>query len=346
MITFSLVCYNQEPFIGEAVAAAFSQTYSPLEILISDDCSRDRTFDIVQEMAAAYKGPHTIRLNRNARNLGLGGHVNRLMELCRGELSVGAAGDDISLPERTEIVVRAWNDSGRKAMSLSSKSSVIDANGRPLGGATGISFDKERIKWVHEQGTITGFLRRQTPFAGGCSSATSRRLTSIFGPLSETVTYEDMALSFRTVLAGGLFTFIDAPLVKYRRHGGNITFDLDRVHNRTPLSFTEVQRKRLVELERTIAVYSSFSDDAARAKQQGLISPEEYPAVQKKIRDECWRLELRRQLLVRGWLKRWAVFCRLYCSTVRPRELMTQLPHLVPRSLYRASFNIVNRPRV
>jgi len=46
LITFALFAYNQERFIREAVQGAFSQTYSPLEIIMSDDCSKDRTFDI------------------------------------------------------------------------------------------------------------------------------------------------------------------------------------------------------------------------------------------------------------------------------------------------------------
>lgn len=54
LVTFALFAYNQEKYIREAVDGAFSQTYEPLEIILSDDCSSDRTFEIMQEMAAAY----------------------------------------------------------------------------------------------------------------------------------------------------------------------------------------------------------------------------------------------------------------------------------------------------
>jgi glycosyltransferase involved in cell wall biosynthesis len=343
LVSFVIGCYNQERFIREAVEGAFAQDYSPLEIIISDDCSTDRTFDLIRQMAAGYTGPHAVRLNRNERNLGIGAHFNRLMQLSKGELVVLAAGDDISLPERTEIVVRAWNDSERKATSISSKSFVIDAAGRLLGETTGERPAREQIKWVHERGTIAGFLRRRRPHAAGSSHAISRALIAIFDPLPETVTYEDTALSFRTVLAGGLFTFIDAPLIKYRRHEHNITFDLARVHNRTPLSFAELQEKGRIELDRMIAVYKNFSTDAARAMQQGIIPLKEYPEVEKKIRMECRRLELMRELLLSRLSRRWAMFCKLYCNTLRPRELLTQLPHLLPRSLYRTGHSLLNR---
>ena len=45
LVTFALFAYNQERFITEAVEAAFAQTYQPLEIIISDDGSSDKTYD-------------------------------------------------------------------------------------------------------------------------------------------------------------------------------------------------------------------------------------------------------------------------------------------------------------
>ena len=42
LVTFALFAYNQEQYIREAVEGAFSQTYEPLEIILSDDCSSDR----------------------------------------------------------------------------------------------------------------------------------------------------------------------------------------------------------------------------------------------------------------------------------------------------------------
>jgi glycosyltransferase involved in cell wall biosynthesis len=49
-----MFAYNHERFIAEAVRGALSQTYSPLEIIISDDCSTDRTFEIIQSEVAGY----------------------------------------------------------------------------------------------------------------------------------------------------------------------------------------------------------------------------------------------------------------------------------------------------
>ena len=101
LVTFAVIAYNQERFIREAVEGAFAQTYSPLEIILSDDGSSDKTFDVMQALVAKYDGPHHVMLNRNSKNLGLAGHVNHIMERATGDIIVLAAGDDISRPERT-----------------------------------------------------------------------------------------------------------------------------------------------------------------------------------------------------------------------------------------------------
>ncbi|RXP45407.1 glycosyltransferase family 2 protein [Lutibacter sp. HS1-25] len=104
LITFALFAYNQEEFIREAVNGAFSQTYSPLEIILSDDCSSDRTFEIMQEMVKEYKGPHHIILNKTKQNKGLAEHINQVFQLIKGEWVVMAAGDDTSFPHRVQTI--------------------------------------------------------------------------------------------------------------------------------------------------------------------------------------------------------------------------------------------------
>src|SRR4051794_16250166 len=101
LVTFAVFSYNQEPFIRQAVRAALDQTYARLQIVLSDDSSSDGTFDAMRQMAAEYRGDHQITLNRNDKNLGIGGHIRKLAELAKGEVIVIAAGDDISFPERT-----------------------------------------------------------------------------------------------------------------------------------------------------------------------------------------------------------------------------------------------------
>ena len=139
LVTFALFAYNQEQYIREAVEGAFAQTYEPLEIILSDDCSSDRTFEIMQEMAAVYEGPHEVILNRLEKNIGTIDHVLRVARKACGQLIVVAAGDDISLPDRTEKLTDVWVKtgaavvySGRLIMNDDGITTGIESNPEPM----------------------------------------------------------------------------------------------------------------------------------------------------------------------------------------------------------------------
>src|SRR5882724_4061797 len=132
LLTFAIASFNQERFIREAVEGALAQTYDPLEVVLSDDCSADSTFEIMRRMAADYRGPHRIILNQNPVRRSLGGHINKIVEVSRGEMIIGAAGDDISLPGRAARTFEVWERSGRQATSIHSNFIQIDEEGRAI----------------------------------------------------------------------------------------------------------------------------------------------------------------------------------------------------------------------
>src|ERR1700743_3003041 len=95
LVSFCLFAYNQEAYIKEAVESALKQTYSPLEIIISDDCSPDATFQIIEDTVKTYNGPHKVILNRNIKNVGLGQHFSNVCgNMSTGNYIVVLGGDD------------------------------------------------------------------------------------------------------------------------------------------------------------------------------------------------------------------------------------------------------------
>lgn len=211
LLTFAIVAYNQQGYIRDAIEAAFAQTYSPLQIILSDDCSPDRTFEIMQEMAAAYKGPHSVCLNRNPTNRHIGGHINRVMELAEGELIVIAAGDDISIGERVQKNFEAWNSAGRP--HLCSILAGVKEFGR---GATERMLPaKTAVRTSHPEYLFAEFVS-----FNGSSHAWTKATFDLFGPLTDGVVNEDGAITFRNKLEGTLL-FLEEPLVLHRLHSEN-----------------------------------------------------------------------------------------------------------------------------
>lgn len=218
IVTFALFTFNQEKYIREAVEAAFAQTYSPLEIILSDDSSTDKTFEIMQKIAEGYSGKHRLVLNRNASNLGgqgIGRHVNKVLEKASGELIVFAAGDDISFPHRVSALVDLWVAEGQPCGSLHSAVetlTVVAANsGVVVHGAS--NFGGQTIRECIRNGAV-GVL--------GASHAITRDIYERFGPLPDGTLFEDRSLAFRSLLAGRVL-YCSEELVKYRQHGDNVS---------------------------------------------------------------------------------------------------------------------------
>lgn len=211
LVTFALFSYNQEKYIREAVKAALAQDYSPLEIIISDDCSCDKTFEIICEATKSYAGNHKIIINRNDNNLGVGSHVNLLMQMSSGEFIVGAAGDDISNANRVTRLIEKFKEGGAQCYSVWSSAKYIDGNG---------DFLERKFTPAVKHDDIS-IIRNRNPVIGA-THAWRKEVFDFFGPLMPGIVFEDNAISFRSYLLGGI-SFIEDDLVNYRHHDNNLT---------------------------------------------------------------------------------------------------------------------------
>ena len=212
LVTFALFSFNQEQYVREALEAAFAQDYHPLEILVTDDCSTDGTFDIIQSVVAAYDGDHQVRVNRNAENLGVARHINHAVELARGDIFVGAAADDVSLPDRVSETVSCFISAEPPLYSVCTSVETFDDDGTVLGKRT-----------IADAPGVMNVLQSGTRWVTGCSHAWHRRLFDFFGPLRPDVIAEDKVIGFRAMLLGGRVGYVDKELVRYRQHGQSIS---------------------------------------------------------------------------------------------------------------------------
>ncbi len=215
LVTFALFAYNQETFIREAVEGAFAQTYEPLEIILSDDCSTDRTFAIMTEMAAAYAGPHAIKLNRNAHNLGVFKHLLRVVDLVSSEFMVLAAGDDVSLFDRVATCEAAFRKTRAVAMCsswhvISGSGEIIEQNKKPHDLRITLSRYIEK-----NDGTLPRSIQ-------GSTSCYATSFIKILPTPEYRINGEDDILSFLANILNRNIVYIDDPLVLYRRHSGAV----------------------------------------------------------------------------------------------------------------------------
>lgn len=212
LVTFALISYNAEQFVGAAVEGALAQSYSPLEIILSDDCSKDATFSIMEELAGKYNGENRVRLNRNEVNLGLGEHINKIMQLAQGEYIIIAAGDDISTTERAVEIIKKFEAGGKRIMAVFSDWIEIDGKGE----------DQKIVSAEPPAGFTELPLMCRHMFRGipGATNAWHRSVFDVFGPMQKNIVFEDRVIAFRAALLGEI-AHSALPLVRYRRHETN-----------------------------------------------------------------------------------------------------------------------------
>ncbi len=246
LVTFALITYNQEKYIKSALDGALSQTYSPLEILISDDNSSDKTFEIIETEIKKYSGPHSITINRNKENLGLIGHVNKIFELAKGELIIAAAGDDISMPHRTMVLMKHYFSEIEKPLLMHSKAIEIDLNGNQTGN---ISPDKI----LRKNKTLLAAAKSSALYLGA-TGLWSKDLYKKYGLLRYKNSYEDLTLGFRAHLEGRI-KYIDEALIYYR-YGNGISTSSNTLNN-----FRDYIKHRNLVLQRRIENCQQRLDD-------------------------------------------------------------------------------------
>lgn len=210
LVSIVVLVYNQERYVRDAVEAALAQSYPRLEVLVSDDDSNDDSVAIAAEVLSGYTGPHMNRLNVNQHNLGIGGHINRVFELAKGDLIILAAGDDVSLPDRTSRIVDSWINAERRPSAVYCRARTIDAEGRRQGE---ITTALESLDPRPEE-LISYDASRPLLLLGACAAYT-REVIDRFGPLLPRLTVEDIPLTVRASLLGGI-AVVDDALVDYR----------------------------------------------------------------------------------------------------------------------------------
>lgn len=96
-VTVFTPVYNCEDYISETIQSILNQTYEDFEYLLIDDCSTDRSVDIIE----SFSDPR-IRLIKNEINQGISYNRNLAIDESNGDYLAMIDGDDIALSQRLE----------------------------------------------------------------------------------------------------------------------------------------------------------------------------------------------------------------------------------------------------
>ena len=103
-VSVCVPAFNGAGHVEACLESVLAQTFDDLEVLVVDDASTDDTAAVVERFRA--RDPR-VRIERNARNLGLVPNWNRCVELARGRWLKFVFQDDVIAPTCIDTMLRA-----------------------------------------------------------------------------------------------------------------------------------------------------------------------------------------------------------------------------------------------
>ena len=107
-ISIAMATYNGGRFIAEQLASLGKQTLLPLELVVNDDGSTDKTIELIEEFART--APFPVKIFRNEQRLGYADNFLHAASRCAGDLIAFCDQDDLWMSSKLEICSREFQD--------------------------------------------------------------------------------------------------------------------------------------------------------------------------------------------------------------------------------------------
>jgi len=239
LVTIICVCYNQARFVTEALDSVIAQTYQPIELIVIDDGSTDGSTKVIKQWIALH--PETM-LVLNGTNIGYCKTFNKAAALAKGKYLIDLAADDIVLPNRVEVGVKALESTPQAGVTFSDAEHIDEA---------GIKISLHSDRFPHHtipSGNIYAELIARF-FICSPTMMFSRTMFNELGGYDETLMYEDFDFWIRSSRKYH-YTYTSEVLVKKRKVTGSLSDKQFKVRSDQSLTTLRVCEK-ILELNET-----------------------------------------------------------------------------------------------
>ncbi len=222
LVSVVIVTYNSSKFIIETLDSVKEQTYSNIELIISDDYSKDNTIELCEQWRSEHcKRFRRIQIIKSEKNTGISANGNRGFLASKGLWIKGLAGDDLIIPTAIEEFVNHINIHKEKLVVFSK----IDLFGN-LSNEEQYFYWENNYKLFDKLRTVKEQLF-QLKFSNNFIPATSlfirKDFFKIIGGFDEDISLlDDRPLWIKCLQHGQLLTIINQRLVNYRLSDSSI----------------------------------------------------------------------------------------------------------------------------
>jgi len=214
LVSILIPNYNYAQYVEQAVASALGQTYPNVEVVVSDNCSTDGAWELLNER---FGQEPRVRLSRNERNLGIGPNFDRVLELARGEFVMWLSSDDVLYPTHVERLMTRFLANPTLDVvygnAYFARADGLVFRVRNMAGQFPVSYTDARDELVENFTTtcpvcMPCMLVRREALRGYAFASTS----------GSTVIASDWDIVIRLALAGRRFAYVAEPSVAVRLH--------------------------------------------------------------------------------------------------------------------------------
>lgn len=212
-ISIIMPAYNAEKYIGYAIDSILNQSFKDFEFIIIDDCSTDKTAEIIKSY-----GDLRIRYIKNEKNLNHPACRNIALNLARGEYVAELDADDIALPNRLKLQYDFLKNSSPVIALMGGWVEVIDKDGNK----TGIKKPEQNVDLLRYKFLI------KNPIVHSSIFYRKDTIKKLGGYNLNYLHCEDYELYYRILKKGYLIGNIPVEVVKYREHESISTISVSR----------------------------------------------------------------------------------------------------------------------
>jgi glycosyltransferase involved in cell wall biosynthesis len=249
LVSVVMPVYNHERFVSDAIRSVFAQTWRPIELIIIDDGSRDRSAEVVREVLEECPDGVTATF-RSRENKGAHTTINEGLREARGIWLTILNSDDAYDPARLERCIKALEE--RRARLLITYVDPIDDDDVPLpaGHPWRHWYSDLVMQELDAAPSLSALLLRANIGVSTGNFIFARSLYNQLGDFADYRYAHDLDFLLRACLTDEP-VLIREPLYRYRLHTTNTIAENDRAAQRETAAITANYLQRTLDGQAT-----------------------------------------------------------------------------------------------
>ena len=288
-IDILLATYNGEKYIREQIESILNQSYKNIKLIISDDCSKDNTINILKEYE---KKDNRIKLYIQKENVGVVKNIEFLLNKIESDLYMLSDQDDVWLSEKVEKTYETLKNNN--ADFVFGDLEVVDKTLNTIYSSFGdfMLLNRKIDKYINTD-------KLNYLCVTGCTVLSKKSLVKKILPLPVISKYliHDHWIGLISSLNGKM-VYMHEKYIKYRQHGNNEIGTKKISH-----SMNNLMEVRELFINVKLGVFKTY-----------VAYNEKFPEKLQKLNLDALEYFEMLQKKKKFNFKKWRVFHKLYCT--------------------------------